>query len=53
MLDFYRRILAGEPRAEALSQAPLAVRKDEPHPYYCGAFIFQGDAGPLRLRPAD
>jgi CHAT domain-containing protein/tetratricopeptide (TPR) repeat protein len=52
MLDFYHRILAGEPRAEALWQAQLAVRKDKPHPFDWGAFILQGDPGPLRMRPA-
>jgi CHAT domain-containing protein/tetratricopeptide (TPR) repeat protein len=48
MVDFYERILKGEPRAEALRQARLAMRKKYPHPLYWGAFICQGDPGPLR-----
>ena len=52
MLDFYRRLLAGASRAEALRQAQLAVRKDHPYPFHWGAFILQGDPGPLRTRPA-
>lgn len=47
MEDFYRRILAGESRAEALRGAQLAMREKEPHPIYWGAFICQGDPGPL------
>jgi tetratricopeptide (TPR) repeat protein/CHAT domain-containing protein len=48
MVDFYQRILRGEPRAEALRQAQQAVRIRHPDPYYWGAFICQGDPGPLR-----
>ncbi len=48
MSDFYRRILAGEPRAEALRQAQLAMKEKYPNPLYWGAFICQGDPGPLR-----
>ncbi len=47
MSDFYRRILAGEARAEALRQAQLAMKKKYPDPYYWGAFICQGDPSPL------
>ena len=47
MEAFYGRILAGEPRAEALRQAQLAMKAKYPHPYYWGAFICQGDPGPL------
>jgi CHAT domain-containing protein len=49
MEDFYRRILAGEPRAEALRQAQLEMKKKYPDPFYWGAFICQGDPGPLPL----
>ena len=45
---FYGRILVGEPRGEALRQAQLAVKAKYPHPFYWGAFICQGDPGPLR-----
>lgn len=48
MEEFYRRILAGEPRAEALRQAQLAMKATYPDPLYWGAFICQGEPGPLR-----
>jgi CHAT domain-containing protein len=48
MVDFYTRILRGEGRAEALRQAQQALRVKYPDPYYWGAFICQGDPGPLR-----
>jgi tetratricopeptide (TPR) repeat protein/CHAT domain-containing protein len=49
MVDFYQRILAGQPRAVALRAAQLAIKARDPHPYYWGAFICQGDSGPLSL----
>ena len=49
MESFYRRTLAGEPRAEALRQAQLEMKKKYPDPFYWGAFICQGDPGPLPL----
>ncbi len=48
LLGFYRRVLAGVPCAEALREAQLAVREQEPLPAAWGAFICQGDPGPLR-----
>jgi CHAT domain-containing protein/tetratricopeptide (TPR) repeat protein len=48
ILDFYQRLLAGEPRAEALRDAQLALKNRYSSPYYWSAFICQGDAGPLR-----
>ncbi len=42
------RILAGEGRADALRNAQLALRQKYPDPYFWGAFICQGDPGPLR-----
>jgi CHAT domain-containing protein len=48
MADFYSRILRGEWRAEALRQAQQALRARNPDPYYWGAFICQGDPGPMR-----
>jgi CHAT domain-containing protein len=48
MVDFYSRILRGEGQAEALRQAQQAMRARYPDPYYWGAFICQGDPGPLR-----
>jgi CHAT domain-containing protein len=47
MIDFYQRILAGRPRAEALRKAQLALKERYPHPWYWGAFICQGNPGPL------
>jgi CHAT domain-containing protein len=49
MEDFYRRLLAGEGRAEALRQAQLAMKAKYPDPFYWGAFICQGDPSPLSL----
>jgi tetratricopeptide (TPR) repeat protein/CHAT domain-containing protein len=47
MEDFYRRILSGEPRADALREAQLAMKAKHPEPIYWGAFICQGDPSPL------
>ena len=47
MDDFYRRILAGQARADALREAQLAMKEKYPDPFYWGAFICQGDPGPL------
>jgi CHAT domain-containing protein len=47
MVDFYSRILRGEGWAEALRQAQQALRARYPDPYYWGAFICQGDPGPM------
>ena len=45
MEDFYHRILSGQPRADALREAQLALRAKHPEPLYWGAFICQGDPG--------
>jgi CHAT domain-containing protein/tetratricopeptide (TPR) repeat protein len=50
MEDFYRRILAGQPRADALRDAQLAMKAKHPKPLYWGAFICQGDPAPLLER---
>ena len=47
MEDFYRRVLGGQPRAAALRAAQLALKARYPDPLYWGAFICQGDPGPL------
>ena len=47
METLYERILDGEPRASALRAAALALRSTHPDPYFWGAFILEGDAGPL------
>jgi tetratricopeptide (TPR) repeat protein len=50
--DFYERVLAGAPRAEALRQAQLTLRARFPdRPEYWGAFVCHGDPGPLRPLP--
>ena len=47
MVHFYRQILQGQPRAEALREAQRALQAQYPHPYYWGAFICLGDPSPL------
>jgi len=47
MDDFYRRLLAGRGRADALRAAQLAMKEKYPDPFYWGAFICQGDPSPL------
>ena len=48
MEGFYKRVLEGKPRAEALREAQLEVRAVSPEPLFWGAFISQGDPGPLK-----
>jgi CHAT domain-containing protein/tetratricopeptide (TPR) repeat protein len=48
MEDFYQRLLAGAPKADALREAQFNLRKKYPHPRDWGAFICQGDPGPIR-----
>ncbi len=50
MEDFYHRLLAGEGKADALRNAQQTLRHKPEYadPYYWGAFICQGDPGPLR-----
>ena len=47
MIDFYRRLLDGASRTEALRQSQLSMRKRYPTPFYWGAFICQGEPGQL------
>ena len=47
MVDFYTRLLTGQSRAEALRGAQLEMMSRYPNPLYWGAFILQGDPGPL------
>jgi CHAT domain-containing protein len=47
MVDFYRRLLEGCPRLDALQEAQKALRAKYPHPRYWGAFILQGNPDPL------
>jgi CHAT domain-containing protein len=45
--DFYRRVLAGRPRAEALREAKLALKARHPDPRYWGALVCYGEPGAL------
>jgi CHAT domain-containing protein len=47
MIDFYTRVLSGQGVADALRQAQLAMRQKHPDSYFWGAFICQGNPGPL------
>jgi CHAT domain-containing protein len=47
MEDFYGRLLAGEPRADALHAAQQALRRKYPEPFFWGAFVCLGNPGPL------
>ena len=49
MTEFYSRVLAGETRAGALREAQLLVKGLYPDPLHWGAFICQGDVGPLDM----
>ncbi len=49
MTTFYHLLFAGVPRAEALRQSQRQVKELYPDPFYWGAFICQGEPGPLRL----
>jgi CHAT domain-containing protein len=50
MENFYQRLLEGQPRAEALREAQLAMKEKYHDPLYWGAFVCQGDPGPLTFR---
>ena len=50
MTAYYSRLSKGEPRAEALRQAQLAMLKDTKtaHPFFWAAFISSGEPGSLK-----
>ena len=48
MEGFYRSVLEGRPRAEALREAQLEIKAASPEPLFWGAFISRGDPGALR-----
>jgi len=55
MVEFYRRLRGDEkhkpePRAEALRNAQLEMKKKYPHPRYWGAFICQGEPRKLEFK---
>ncbi|GAB4354773.1 MAG: hypothetical protein Fur0042_23840 [Cyanophyceae cyanobacterium] len=43
MEEFYRQLLAGRDRAEALRLAQLSIRARYPNPFYWAAFVIIGD----------
>ena len=47
MNELYQRLVAGAGRSQGLRDAQLAVRRSQAHPYFWGAFVCQGDSGPL------
>jgi CHAT domain-containing protein len=47
MVDYYRRLLAGQGRVAALDEAMKALRGKQPHPYYWAPFIAIGVDAPL------
>ncbi|QRN97315.1 CHAT domain-containing protein [Archangium violaceum] len=49
MESYYRHLLAGSGRAEALRQAMRSLRQSHPHPHYWAPFIALGSDSPLRL----
>jgi len=48
MEGFYRNLLAGQGRAEALNGAMLSLRAQHPHPHFWAPFIALGRDTPLR-----
>ena len=51
--EFYRRILAGEARADALRAAKLTVKIRYPQELHWGAFVCLGNARPLPEPPGN
>jgi CHAT domain-containing protein/tetratricopeptide (TPR) repeat protein len=47
MVNFYRHLLAGRTKIDALRDAQLLVKEKYPDPFYWGAFVCQGDPQPL------
>lgn len=47
MVEFYKRLLRGAPRGDALRGAQRVIKECYLDPYYWGAFVCQGDPGPL------
>lgn len=49
MQAYYRNLMAGQGRVEALGEAMRALRQSQPHPHYWAPFIAMGRDTPLRL----
>jgi CHAT domain-containing protein len=54
VVSFYRRLIRGEARGEAMRGAQLEMvhRPERHHPYYWASFIILGDASPLPFNPS-
>lgn len=48
MVTFYSLLKSGKGKSESLREAQLWMKNRKSHPYYWGAFILQGDSGPIR-----
>lgn len=48
MTEFYRGLLAGRGRSEAMAAAATALRKRKPHPYYWAPFLVVGSSAPIQ-----
>jgi CHAT domain-containing protein len=48
MARFYEGLVQGKTKIDALREAQLHVRRRAPDPFYWGAFVCQGEPGPLR-----
>ncbi len=48
MISFYRNLLQGVGRVDAMQRASVAVRSAHPHPYFWAPFIVIGRDGPLQ-----
>ncbi len=48
MESYYRHLLTGSGRAEALRQAMVSLRQSHPHPHYWAPFVSLGSDSPLR-----
>jgi CHAT domain-containing protein len=53
MTRYYRLLLAGRSRAEAMHVAARALRGKQPHPYFWAPFMVFGQDSPLRLPGRD
>jgi CHAT domain-containing protein len=53
MQDFYTRLVGGQPRGAALRDAQRSLMKRYSERMYWGAFICQGDPGPLARDEAE
>lgn len=49
MAAFYRGLVHGQPRGEALRTAQLQIKSEHSDPYFWGSFICQGDPGKLKV----